>query len=83
MIFNCPGASKFKQPQPENIRCKYCDDEVEIWSDEVEAKCPSCSRMSSRESGQSCLDWCKFAVECVGEERYNKYKENKKGMGGA
>jgi len=79
MIFNCPGSSKFKQPRPENIKCEYCGSDVEIWSDEVEGKCQFCGRMSSRGSGQSCLDWCKYAKECVGEEKYNKYMKNKKG----
>jgi hypothetical protein len=78
MIFNCPGSSKFKQPAPENIKCAFCGEEVEIWTDEVEAVCPKCKNKVTRIGGQSCLDWCKHARECVGEERYNRYLQNRK-----
>lgn len=78
MIFNCPGSQKFRQPSPEMIKCPYCSGEVEIWTDEATAACPKCKNSVYREQGQSCLDWCKYAKECVGEEKYNKYMENKK-----
>ena len=81
MIFNCPGSSKFKQPKPEVIKCVFCDQEEEIWSDEVEVVCTNCKNKITRQSGQSCLDWCKYAKECVGEEKYNKYMDNKKKKG--
>jgi len=73
MIFECPGSQKFKQPEPETIKCRSCGEEVEIWTDEVEATCGRCKKKVSRESGQSCLDWCKYAKECVGEDVYNRY----------
>ncbi len=79
MIYNCPGSSKFKQPEPETVKCASCGQEVEIWSDEAETTCPNCKGKVTRQSGQSCLDWCKYAKECVGEEKYNKYMKNKKG----
>jgi hypothetical protein len=78
MIFGCPGSSKFKQPAPENVKCPSCGGEVEIWTDEIERACPRCKNKVTREGGQSCLDWCKYAKECIGEERYNKYLKNKK-----
>ena len=78
MIFNCPGAQRFRQPSPEMIKCPYCGEEVEIWTDEVTATCPKCGNTVSREAGQSCLDWCKFAKECVGEKIYNKHLKNRK-----
>jgi len=65
MIFECPGSQKFKHPEPEMIRCKSCGEEVEIWTDESQAVCPKCRNMVKRDSGQSCLDWCKHAKECV------------------
>ena len=30
-----------------------------------------------REQGASCLDWCKYAKECVGEDIYNSFIQNK------
>jgi hypothetical protein len=73
MIFNCPGSQKFKQPHPESIRCPHCGVEVEIWTDEGRTVCPKCRKVVERETGQSCLDWCKYAKECAGEEVYKKY----------
>lgn len=79
MIFKCPGAQSFMQPKPENIRCSFCGGEVEIWTDEVNVTCPRCKKTVIREEGhQSCLDWCKYARECAGEEVYEKYMKNKK-----
>ena len=78
MIFKCPGSQKFSQPQPEIINCPFCSAEMEIWSDEVKAKCPKCKKVVIRDGGPSCLDWCKYVKECVGGEVYNKYLKNKK-----
>jgi endogenous inhibitor of DNA gyrase (YacG/DUF329 family) len=80
MIDGCPGTQKFKQPQPEEIKCPLCGREVEIWTDEFQVECPKCKKQFSR-GGQSCLDWCKGARECVGEEIYARYVENKKKKG--
>ena len=78
MIFNCPGSQKFKQPQPECLKCPFCGEEVEIWTDEVEVRCQKCGKVVARKDGQSCLDWCKYAKECVGEDIYRKHAANKK-----
>ncbi len=73
----CPGADSFLKPHPEFIECPHCKKEVEIWSDEGEAKCSSCKKTVKRPGFQSCLDWCKFAAECVGEEKYSQYLKEK------
>lgn len=78
MIFKCPGSQKFSQPQPENMKCPFCSYELEIWTDETRTTCPKCKNVVTRELAQNCLDWCKYAKECVGEELYNKYMKNKK-----
>ena len=79
MILGCPRAKNFKQPEPDYITCLHCSEEVEIWTDEVQIECPKCKSVVTREGEEiSCLDWCKFSKECVGEERYNKYLKNKK-----
>ena len=76
MIEGCPGSQQFKQPQPEEIKCGFCREEVEIWTDEFEAICPKCGKTVTRDS-QSCLDWCKAAKECVGDEIYSRYVKGK------
>lgn len=74
----CPGSQKFREPQPESIKCPNCGGEVEIWSDEIQVICPNCNNKILRpQEGASCLDWCKYAKECVGDETYNKYIQNK------
>ncbi|MDD5496170.1 MAG: phosphohydrolase [Candidatus Omnitrophica bacterium] len=82
MIFNCPGSQRFKQPWPESVNCKYCGEEVEIWTDEFQAICPKCKKPVTRSGGQSCMDWCKEVKECVGREIYNKYLKSKGKKGG-
>ena len=77
MIYGCPGSQKFRQPQPENVMCPFCEKEIEIWTDEFRAVCPGCAKVVSR-AGQCCLDWCKAAKECVGEQVYKDYEKNKK-----
>lgn len=77
MMPGCPGSQKFKRPQPENIKCPFCGGEVEIWTDEFEAVCPGCKKTVSRGGEQSCLDWCKEARKCVGDEIYERYLKNK------
>lgn len=79
MIFKCPGSQNFSQPKPEFIKCPFCNKEVEIWSDEIKAKCPKCKKTVMRKQGASCLDWCKYAKECVGEHIFKKYIQNKGG----
>ena len=40
-MHECPGP---KTPaRPEMVECPQCGEDVEIWTDETSAKCPSCS----------------------------------------
>lgn len=77
MISECPGAKSFRQPEPEIIKCPDCSTEIEIWTDEIQATCPKCKKIVIREGGVSCLDWCRYAKECVGDQAYSKYMQNK------
>jgi hypothetical protein len=62
-----------KAPFPENIKCA-CGREIEIWSDETETTCPHCKKKAYRYIHGSCLDWCAMAKECIGAEKYERYK---------
>jgi DNA-directed RNA polymerase subunit RPC12/RpoP len=75
MIQGCPGAIVFKDARPDYIDCPHCGREMEIWSDEPLARCPSCHLWVSKERGASCIDWCKSAVECIGLEAYERLKK--------
>ncbi len=70
----CPGSIEIRQPKPEDIKCRYCNNAVEIWSDETEAKCKHCGKINTRSMSPTCIEWCAFAKECVGEEKYNRLK---------
>ncbi len=73
----CPGARMLRQPAPEIFTCPDCGGEVEIWTDELRGTCPQCKRIVLKESTQSCLDWCKYAKECVGDETYGRHMQNR------
>ena len=78
MLSKCPGSSKFRQPEPEIMSCLICNGELEIWTDEVKADCPHCKITIMREGRVMCLDWCKYARQCIGMRLYEKYLQNKK-----
>ncbi len=76
----CPGSLVFMQPKPDMIPCVACGADTEIWSDEAEGKCPSCGATVVRYASQSCVDWCKHAKECLGEDKYKQYGAMKAAM---
>jgi len=71
----CPGAVNVREAKPEDIECSQCGAEVEIWSDELTARCSQCGARVSRELGPSCIDWCSFAEQCIGTEKYERLKK--------
>jgi hypothetical protein len=73
----CPGSSTFAQPKIELLTCPGCGEDVEVWSDEATGQCTKCGRTATRTSTQSCMDWCKHAQECLGDEKYKQYQEMK------
>ena len=73
----CPGAKFLRQPKPEMFDCPSCGEEVEIWTDEIRGVCSACGRVMFRDGYMSCLEWCKFAQECVGEQAYDRYMKNR------
>jgi predicted RNA-binding Zn-ribbon protein involved in translation (DUF1610 family) len=73
----CPGAKILRQPQPQMFDCPSCGEEVEIWTDEIRGVCSNCGRAVFRDGYMSCLEWCKFAQDCVGEEAYDRYMKNR------
>jgi len=74
-----PGSKEIREPQQEEMKCRHCGADVEIWSDETETKCKSCGQTINRMIGQTCLDWCSFAKECVGEDKYRRIKAGSSG----
>ena len=73
----CPGSMAFAQPKIEIVRCPHCGEDAEVWTDEAEGKCRACGRSVCRTVTQSCIDWCKYARECLGDEGHKKYQDMK------
>ncbi|MFH1848332.1 MAG: HD domain-containing protein [Candidatus Omnitrophota bacterium] len=76
----CPGSQFFNQPKPEAINCPRCGYEVEIWSDEIKTTCPGCKKTVMRATEATCLDWCRYAKDCAGDQIYSVYIKNKTSM---
>jgi DNA-directed RNA polymerase subunit RPC12/RpoP len=73
-LSQCPGARRIREPSPEYYTCPNCGAEVEVWSHELFYPCDNCKTPVFREKKASCIDWCQYAKECVGEETYNRLK---------
>ena len=67
----------FAQPKIELVRCPSCGDDTEVWTDEAEGKCGKCGGTVCRTATQSCIDWCKYARECLGDEEHKRYQDLK------
>jgi len=75
----CPGADFLRS----NItisekNCPECGHEIEIFSCEPYTTC-ECGFTAYNEI-QSCIKWCAYAKDCVGEDTYNKFHESSSGQ---
>lgn len=69
-VKSCPGAANIKgTPTLKIKKCPACGGEVELFSTDIEVKCPSCG-LSIYNDIQSCIKWCAYARECIGPEHY-------------
>ncbi len=75
MTARCPGQDA-RNIRPEELICRVCGYKVEIFSDELKVKCPKCGNLACKDRLPSCIDWCNFARECVGEEKWKQLKGN-------
>jgi len=69
---SCPGSRTIKDPRPEYVSCRRCGTELEIWSDEAKVTCPKCLTIYFQEKNLTCVEWCSFARQCVGDETYER-----------
>ncbi len=67
----CGGAASLRTPTLKVKRCPECDKEIEVFSTDIEIRCGNCGFVIYNEL-ESCIQWCKYAKECVGEELYKK-----------
>jgi len=74
LIDKCPGTINIRTPTIEIKKCPECGEEVEIFSDEMKAVCENCGFIIYNDL-QSCIEWCRYARECIGEELYSRLKK--------
>lgn len=74
MIQKCPGRDD-RNLKAETLHCPDCGYGIEIFCDEVKIRCPKCKALACRDRLPSCVDWCKFARQCVGEEKWKQLKK--------
>jgi hypothetical protein len=76
MFDGCPGAVNIRgTPTLEEKACPKCGESIEIFSVDMQAQC-KCGFVAYNEI-QNCVNWCKYARECVGEEAYERIKNIK------
>lgn len=73
MDSKCPGID-IRNLRVEEQVCKNCGYKVEVFSNEIKVICPKCKADVYRENIPSCIDWCSYAKECIGEEKYKELK---------
>lgn len=78
MFDKCPGQSSRNLKVGVYV-CQGCGQEVEIFSDELQVKCPKCGKFVHKEKVPSCIEWCKSARECLGEEKWKEIQHILKG----
>ncbi len=50
--------------------CPNCGAEVELFSIDTEMVCENCGFIVYNDT-LNCVQWCKYAKDCVGEDMYN------------
>jgi hypothetical protein len=73
----CPGAANISGTPTLKIKsCPECGGEVEVFSTDLQVPCPKCGFVVYNDI-QSCIKWCRYARECVGDEMFEKLTEKK------
>lgn len=75
MLDHCPGTANLRTPTLAIKKCPQCGEEVELFSNDISVKC-NCGFVVYNDI-ESCVRWCKYAKECVGDEVYNNIMAQK------
>ena len=68
MLMNsCQG--KPRTPTLEEKTCPQCGNLIELFSIDTQVSCEKCGFVAYNDS-LSCVQWCKYARKCVGDEMY-------------
>jgi predicted RNA-binding Zn-ribbon protein involved in translation (DUF1610 family) len=74
MLDHCPGAANLRTPTLTIKKCPQCGGEVEVFSTDTSVPCSNCGFVVYNDA-LSCVQWCRYAKECVGEEMYRTIME--------
>ncbi|NLI74697.1 MAG: hypothetical protein GX369_08045, partial [Euryarchaeota archaeon] len=74
MFGHCPGSANMRTPTLSIKKCPECGHDVELFSIDLKVACDNCGFMIYNEIS-GCVQWCKHARECLGEETYRKLME--------
>ena len=66
--------SKSKEISIEERICPQCGHDIEIFSVDTEAACEHCGFVIYNDQ-LSCVQWCKYARQCVGDRMYENMME--------
>ena len=67
MLSGCQG--KPRTPTILEKTCPRCGHEIEMFSIDSEMVCEHCGFVAYNDT-LSCVQWCQYAKQCVGEEMY-------------
>ena len=66
--------SKSKEISIAEIICPQCGNPVEVFSTDTEVVCDKCGFVIYNDM-LSCVQWCKYARKCVGDQMYEQMME--------
>ena len=72
ILDGCQG--KPRTPTIEEKTCPQCGHTIEIFSTDTEVACENCGFVAYNDA-LSCVQWCKYARQCVGDEMYERMME--------
>jgi hypothetical protein len=73
MLSGCPGAGNIKGAPSIKVKiCPECGGEIELFSCDSKEICRNCGFVAYNDT-PSCVTWCKYAVQCVGLELYERF----------
>ena len=63
--------AKPRTPTIKEKICPQCGHEIELFSIDTEVACEHCGFIAYNDD-LSCVQWCKYARKCVGDEMYEQ-----------
>jgi hypothetical protein len=81
MTYRCPDADNIRTPSLATKVCPVCGGDIDLFSTEMQGVCDKCGFTAFNDT-KSCVKWCKYARECVGDALYDKMMNSFEGADG-